>query len=190
MQEPFSINYTDERFLKLSQKIAELQNLDFKQNLKHSDFGSRIEVLESNILRSVKDYEFRYKSLTDEINLLNKIIELEKDSKIEFRNKFKNELLNFENKIKSLMTKEKEFIKEFSDNLAVTIEKELIRMQSELDNEKHEIISTIRQIRDLVDIDMPKFSQNIDESNEKRNQQVSEILNSMNEELKYLDSVV
>ncbi len=182
--------YTDDRFTKLSKKIANLQNLELNNTFNYTNAESKLDYLEHNILKSIKDYEYKYKFLHDEINYLNKLLEEEKNSKESIKNKIKTEIINFEQKIKNSFEKERENMKLLIDNMIISLETEIIKMQKELDLEKQEILTKVKDIKNFIEIDLPKFNNQIDECSDNRNLHVKNIIASMNEELKYFNNLV
>lgn len=182
--------YTDERFLKLSQKITQLQNLELKNPNKLSHVESKLDYLEVNVLKSIKDYELKYKFLQDEMIYLNKMIEDDRSNKENLKSKIGLELVNFEQKIKTSFQLERESMTNLLNSLTKTLESEIIKMELTLKKEKEEIIAAVQSIKEIIEIDLPKLNEKVDECSDNKNSQIKNIVESMNGELKYLYNLV
>ena len=49
--------YNDDRFIKLSEKISKIQNFELKQPNKYYQIENRADYLETNLSKSLKDFE-------------------------------------------------------------------------------------------------------------------------------------
>jgi hypothetical protein len=182
--------YNDKRFDKISQKISEIQNFELKSTDKISKVESKLDYLETNILKKIKDFEFKQKFLQDEMTVLNKMLDDNKEFKEGLKSKINLEIKNLELKMKTLFEAERENRKIFVNSIQKTMEHEIFKMESEIQKEKEAIILLVQNIKTVVDIDIPKLNENFEESTEETQNQIKEISMSLNEELKYLYSLV
>jgi hypothetical protein len=183
-------NYTDSRFTQLSQKISKIQNYELKNPNTFSGLESKIDYLEVNVLRTIKDFGFKTKFLEDEMFLLSKMIDDEKCDKETLRKKISLELNNFEIKVKKLFEIERENLKSFAQSLIKTVEEEVSKMQNEINAEKEEILSQVAVLRDYMKIDMIKFTQMVEGNTENRKDEMNNLIQTMNDEFKYLNDLV
>ena len=183
-------NYTDERFLKLSMKINSIQNFEMKNPNKLSNVEAKLDFLEVSILRTIKDFEFKSKFLQDEMELLTKMLEEEKSSKEELKKRINLELKNFEAKVKTAFENEREIIKEFTESLIKTLEEEILNSHQEISREKEEIVASLQSLKSFVQIDLPKFNETVDANSERRKDQIKFLVQTMVDELKYLNDLV
>jgi hypothetical protein len=183
-------NYTDERFLKLSKKINSIQNFELKNPNKLSNVEAKMDFLEVSILRTIKDFEFKSKFLQDEMDLLTKILEEEKSSKEELKKRINLELKNFEAKVKTAFENEREVIKEFTESLIKTLEEEILNIHHEISKEKEEIVASLQSLKSFVQIDLPKFNETVDLNSQRRKDQIMFLVQTMVDELKYLNDLV
>jgi hypothetical protein len=182
--------YNDPRFNKLSEKISKIQNLEFKQPSQCSQIENRADFLDSNLSKSVKEFEFKYKFLQDELTYLNKVIEDNKQNKEFLKTKLQLELNNLEKKIKNLFEAERENLKNFTSGLISNLEKELIKLNEKMNREKEEIISAVQAVKEYIGVDLPKLNKQIEGSSEDRDNQIKDVVISMNDEFKYFYSLV
>jgi hypothetical protein len=182
--------YNDERFEKLSQKISLIQNFELKNPNKFSHLENKVDHFETNVSRSLKDFEFKYKFLQDELSLLSKNIEDLNESKENLKSKINIELKNAEGKIKNLFEIERENSKSFSDNLFKTIENDIFKLYNKQKKERSQIIQSVQNMKTVAEVDMPKLNQKISECTQERETQIKNLVQSMNEEFKYFESLV
>jgi hypothetical protein len=183
-------NYTDERFLKLSKKINSIQNFELKNPNKLSNIEAKMDFLEVSILRTIKDFEFKSKFLQDEMDLLTKMLEEEKSSKEELKKRINLELKNFEAKVKTAFENEREVIKEFTESLIKTLEEEISNIHHEISKEKEEIVASLQSLKSFVQIDLTKFNETVDSNSQRRKDQIKFLVQTMVDELKYLNDLV
>lgn len=183
-------HYFDDRFAKLSEKIASISNLEIKCPNKLAGVETKMDYLEVNILRTIKDFEFKSKYLQDEMDFLNKILQEEKSSKEDLRKKIDVEMKNFELKVKSIFETERENIKNFTESLMNTVEEEIIKIYQDLTQEKEEILKSLHSLRNYVDAEIPKLNKSSDENIFRRDEHMKYMVQTINEEMKYLNDLV
>lgn len=183
-------NYTDERFTKLSEKIAKLQNLEVKSPSRIIDIETRIDNLQIESIRNLKDLEFKMKYLEEELLYITKMIEDSIVSKNTLRNRISNEIKETENKIKSLFEAERQAILDSNMEMIRKLESEYARIQEEKNKELLNINAYVQNLKEVIDSDVNKLKADNSLLKEERMHKFSLIVNSMKDEFKYLNDIV
>lgn len=183
--------YTDERFSKLSEKLNKLQCHDPKQPTnKLTGIESRLDFLEVNILRTMKDFEYKSKFLRDEVTVITKMIEEQKMLKESLQSKIGTELVNLDIKIQSLFESERENLKIFAENMISTIEEEVLSLKLEIEKDKEELMLEIHEIDNFIKGEMMELSKNVNENSEKLSKEQEGLEHTITEEFKYINNIV
>jgi hypothetical protein len=185
-----SYSYTDERFLKLSEKITKLQNLELTDPNKQNQLDGQIERLTIDYNRALKDFEYKHKYLEEEINDLIKSLNNLNEDKTNLRNKINLEIKNLELKIKDELVKERENSQIYTNNLFNRLENLIKEIQNTYRQQKKDLIESVQELKEVIEVELPQINSKIIENVEHRKEQIELLKNSVKEELIYLENQV
>jgi hypothetical protein len=185
-----SVKYSDSRFIQLSEKISRLQNYELKNSDQHTNIESKMDKIEIEYKRVLKDYESRYNFIYDEIQLVTKIINNNRETRERLKNKYQNEFTNLEAKVKEIFENERKFITTSINNLFKNIENEIEHLSIFFKRENDTIQTNIKQILLFLDKELPRFNSEIEQLTEDNRKKADFVTNSMKEELEYISDKV
>lgn len=182
--------YNDQRFARLSEKINKMQNLEIEAPTKVSKIENKLDYLDINVNKSFKDYEYKYKFLNDELIYINRLMDINKDTEENYKAKISYELKNMENKIKIIFEQEREESTNMINDLFKHVENEFLLLQMKHTKEKNEIVQDIQNLRNVLDYDTPILNSKIEKITEDRNNIIQSLVNTMEDESKYVNNLV
>ena len=185
-------NFNDEKIQKLSDKIFHFQNLDLiQQSNKFSLIEDKIEVLESNFMKSIKDFEYKKKYMNEDFDYISKLLEDNKEHKKSVKNKIDLELTSIEANIKNSLIKERQSLNLFTSNLFNSLENEIVILDENMKKEKNNFSKKIQKIKDFIENDLSCLNKKIEENitNETKNV-VQKLKKIIHEKYLYIISLV
>jgi ATP-dependent Clp protease ATP-binding subunit ClpA len=184
------VKYNDYRFEQLAEKISRIQNFELKNPDLYTNLETKLESLEVDYRRYLKDYEFKYTHLEEDIKILLKMINTNKELREETNTKFQTELKSFENQLKQIFSNEREYITTYTNNIFKSLEDEFNKIKTLLNKERESFHQSCRNIHKIINDELPKLNSYIDAKKNETNQHVCELRKNLNEEVGYLNSLV
>jgi hypothetical protein len=184
------VRYNDQRFEQLAEKISRIQNFELKNPDTYTLLEGKIISLEVEYRRNLKEYEFKYTHLEDDIKMIFKMINFNKDLREELRSKYENELRNFEIQMKLLISKEREQITASTEVMFKSLEAEFEKIKSLLGKTREEFNNSVGNLKQFINVEIPKFHNELKEMKADAGEKIQELSGNLNEEVNYLNSLV
>lgn len=147
----------DERFLKLSEKISQIQSLNnsSKSLVKVNNFEDKLERFEIDCQRSIKDLDKKYTFLNNELESIFRKIEIKSLNKSKKEENFSKTLKDLQDKIKEKLKEQRIFLENHLNSQIELIFNELNRITEENFTEKEKINKEISYLKEFIDKELP-----------------------------------
>ena len=120
-----------DRFAKISAKISQIKGNDNTNTQKVEKIEQKINTVEDTFNTNLDSLEKKYSILKEQLVKFSKLIEEDRANKEKAKNKNYDDLKQFETKVKGMMTEEKEFIKNYTDNAVKRLEGLILKYEKD-----------------------------------------------------------
>jgi hypothetical protein len=182
--------YNDHRFEQLAEKISRIQNLELKNPDLYTNLENRIVNLEVEYKRYLKDYEFKYTHLEDDIKIIFKMINSNKELREDLQSKYENEIKSFEIKLTAMFLKERESANEYTSNMFKNLETEYEKIKTLLNNDRERFKDNLGNLKQFINVEIPKYHTRMKELENEGKLKIDDLTRCLNEETSYLNSLV
>ena len=110
------------------------------------------------------------------------MIEEDRANKEKAKNKNYDDLKQFETKVKGMMTEEKEFIKNYTDNAVKRLEGLILKYEKDSKEENDSLKTTIEGLKNCLNTELPNLNAKIDEENNERGNNIKHLVEEMNQQ--------
>ena len=172
-----------DRFAKISAKISQIKGNDNTNTQKVEKIEQKINTVEDTFNTNLDSLEKKYSILKEQLVKFSKLIEEDRANKEKAKNKNYDDLKQFETKVKGMMTEEKEFIKNYTDNAVKRLEGLILKYEKDSKEENDSLKTTIEGLKNCLNTELPNLNAKIDEENNERGNNIKHLVEEMNQQI-------
>lgn len=183
---------TADKFKKLSEKIAQI-NKDkalYTPPEKAIKLESKVKDLENTQKIFTESLELKYLTLKDHTQKLKDILEEEKNNYDDLRTNYINDVRNIENKVKSQIAEEREFMKNFTENLFKKLETSLLTVEKSVRTQNDTMRKNVNILKEYIEIDVPELRRRLENRSNERENNFFNLTNEMSNEFNKINDLI
>lgn len=148
--------YKADRFAKLSEKLSQIQNPSNFETIttsKYMNIDNKINEVENKLGDQIDSLDRKYNALKDQLTNLTKLYEEEKFNKENSGNKkTKEELKNFEVRVKNMLMEERQNMQNLTDIVYKKIEAQIGKIESEGKKENEILMKSVETLKQTFEV--------------------------------------
>jgi hypothetical protein len=180
----------NEKFKKLSEKIAQISTKSRDQPNKASQLDMKVGNLEEIYKTSVDTFEMKFTTLKEHINKLKGTLDDEKNSKDDLKKIYMNELRDIESRFKFQIEEQRDHMKIHVENIFKKIESTILSVEKNTKIKNDEIKKNILKLREIIETDMPESKVKLQNENLEREKTFDNLVQDMNFEFNRINEII
>jgi hypothetical protein len=170
----------NEKFKKLSEKIAHISTKSKDQPNKANKLEIKVENLEGIYKSSVETFEMKFAILKEHIMKLKCTLEDEKNSKDDLKKIYFSELREMQSRVRCQIDEERDHMKINVENVFKKLESTILSIEKKSKLKNDEIKKSIFKLREQVEADMPDLKVKLENENLQRESTFDNLIQEMN----------
>lgn len=180
----------NEKFKKLSDKIAQISSKSKDQPNKSSRLDMKVENLEGIYKTSVETFEMKFTTLKEHIMKLKSTLEDEKNSKDDLKKIYMNEFRDLESRVRSQIEEQRDQMKINVENIFKKIESTILSVEKNTKIKNDEIKISILKLREQIETDFPELKSRLENQNLQSDKTFDNLVQEMNFEFNRINEII